>query len=339
MKTTTQKNFRKSINRLRKIHYNLDGTNETTYYISQYFMQIRNSSGVYNYTYIWVNGKLLARKNPDGSKWFYHPDHLGSTTLITNETGGVVEETTYLPFGDVNSGGEEETHLYTGKERDDTGLYYYEARYYYAYMRQFVEPDTVIQDPYNPQNLNRYSYVLNNPYKYVDPSGNFFAFFADISRYPRERIEYAINSFSEGINQAWSEVPANELLEGVYQMSPIPDVLDISEWAVAEMWWQVEKDSSAKLFGPKNMEEIGGLREDAGWAGVSLGAGQILSGSGIEPYMSDIVLKSDQLYAFLFHKNIYRDTYESFESFTEGTYLEEPISSDKKDEEETNQDG
>ncbi len=128
-------------------------------------MQIRNSSGVYNYTYVWVNGKLLARKNPDGSKWFYHPDHLGSTTLITNETGGVVEETTYLPFGDVNAGGSRETHLYTGKEKDDTGLYYYEARYYDPHMRQFVEPDTLLPDVYDPQQLNRYSYVRNNPYK------------------------------------------------------------------------------------------------------------------------------------------------------------------------------
>ena len=52
------------------------------------FMQIRNTSGVYNYTYVYQDDVLVARVNPDGSKNFYHPDHLGSTSLITNQNGG-----------------------------------------------------------------------------------------------------------------------------------------------------------------------------------------------------------------------------------------------------------
>lgn len=62
--------------------------------------------------------------------------------------------------------------LYTGKEKDsDTGLYYYGAQYYDPYLRHFTQPDSLIPDVYNPQSLNRYSYVLNNPYKYVDEEG------------------------------------------------------------------------------------------------------------------------------------------------------------------------
>ena len=112
---------------------------------------------------------VTVRKDPNGKTFFYYPDHLGSTALITNSTGGVVEETTYEPFGEVYSGGSDR-FLYTGKELDvGTGLEYYGARYYDpAKASQFISPDPIISDIYNPQNLNRYSYVLNNPYKYTD---------------------------------------------------------------------------------------------------------------------------------------------------------------------------
>jgi RHS repeat-associated protein len=54
---------------------------------------------------------------------------------------------------------------------DGTGLYYYNARYYDAGMGRFISPDTIIPNPANPQSFNRYSYCLNNPLKYTDPSG------------------------------------------------------------------------------------------------------------------------------------------------------------------------
>lgn len=114
----------------------------------------------------------MARKDNSGAKTYYHADHLGSTTLVTNQSGGIVEEEFYLPFGDTLEGSEDSRFLYTGKEKDSgTGLYYYGARYYSSFARQFIQADSVIADVYDPQNLNRYSYVLNNPYKYVDPNG------------------------------------------------------------------------------------------------------------------------------------------------------------------------
>lgn len=135
-------------------------------------MRIVNSSGTYDHTYIYQDGSLVARVNPDGSRWFYHSDHLGSTTLITDESGAVVEETFYEPFGEVTSGGDEEVKLYTGQFSDaDTEQYYYGARYYKPSWGRFVQADPTIQKIYNPQSLNRYSYVWNNPYKYTDSSG------------------------------------------------------------------------------------------------------------------------------------------------------------------------
>jgi RHS repeat-associated protein len=54
---------------------------------------------------------------------------------------------------------------------DDTGLYYYGARYYDAEIGRFISADSIVPDPMNPQAFNRYSYVLNNPVKYTDPTG------------------------------------------------------------------------------------------------------------------------------------------------------------------------
>jgi uncharacterized protein RhaS with RHS repeats len=93
-------------------------------------MRTINNSGTFDTVYYYDQKDLVGRKDPDGKKFFYHPDHLGSTTLITNESGQVVEETVYEPYGQVLSGGNDR-YDYTGKETDlGTGLAYYGARYY-----------------------------------------------------------------------------------------------------------------------------------------------------------------------------------------------------------------
>ena len=95
----------------------------------------------------------------------------GSMALITDSNGNVIEETTYKPYGEVIDDGKSR-FLYTRKELDaNTKMYYYGARYYDPFFRHFTQPDVNIPDVYNPQDLNRYAYVRNNPYKYVDPTG------------------------------------------------------------------------------------------------------------------------------------------------------------------------
>jgi RHS repeat-associated protein len=105
---------------------------------------------------------------------YYHPDHLGSTFIVTN-SGSKVEDITYDPFGEISSdtGTFRASHLYTSQELDgETGLYNYNARLYDPETGRFVSPDTIAPDPANPQGLNRYAYTLNNPLKYVDPTGH-----------------------------------------------------------------------------------------------------------------------------------------------------------------------
>ncbi len=83
-----------------------------------------------------------------------------------------VSETKYYPYGVTQEGGSDR-YLYTGKELDKgTGLYYYEARYYNPNVGRFIQPDNIIPGVFNPQALNRYSYVFNNPLRYIDPSGH-----------------------------------------------------------------------------------------------------------------------------------------------------------------------
>jgi RHS repeat-associated protein len=81
----------------------------------------------------------------------------------------------YFPFGvSRNSTGNLPTDkLFTCQRLDTTGLYYYNARYYDPQIGRFISPDTIVPNPTNPQSLNRYSYCLNNPLKYIDPSGLF----------------------------------------------------------------------------------------------------------------------------------------------------------------------
>jgi RHS repeat-associated protein len=79
----------------------------------------------------------------------------------------------YVSLGDrLNSQGTLGTDkLFTGQRLDSTGLYYYNARYYDPEIGRFISSDTVVQSFANPQTLNRYSYCVNNPLKYTDPTG------------------------------------------------------------------------------------------------------------------------------------------------------------------------
>ena len=61
---------------------------------------------------------------------------------------------------------------FTSQRADSTGLMYYRARYYAGYLNRWLSPDTIIPQPGNPQSLNRFSYVRNNPLKYTDPTGH-----------------------------------------------------------------------------------------------------------------------------------------------------------------------
>ncbi len=79
----------------------------------------------------------------------------------------------YWPYGATRAGAVSTAYKYTGQELDAaSGLYYYRARWYDPSLGRFIQADTLVPAPGNPQSLNRYAYVYNNPLKYTDPSGH-----------------------------------------------------------------------------------------------------------------------------------------------------------------------
>jgi RHS repeat-associated protein len=124
--------------------------------------------------HIFSGSNRICAVESTGSKFYYHSDHLGSSNVATDATGKQVGFTEFTPYGSVyrQSGTHDPKYKFTGKELDSCGLYFYGARYYDAQLGRFVTADTIVQAPYDPQSLNRYSYCRNNPINYVDPSGH-----------------------------------------------------------------------------------------------------------------------------------------------------------------------
>ena len=124
--------------------------------------------------YIFAGANRVCSIESTGNTYYYHGDHLGSSNIITDSTGALIQHCEYTPYGTIatNEGTDVVTHKFTGKELDSTGLYFYAWRYYDPELGRFCQPDTIIPEPYNPQTLNRYSYCDNNPLNYTDPTGH-----------------------------------------------------------------------------------------------------------------------------------------------------------------------
>ena len=110
---------------------------------------------------------------------YFHSDAQGSITAVTDANGAVLARYRYDPWGKQtlvagsNTGIDQTRQGHTGHEMLDGGLTHMNGRLYDPLISRFVSADLIVQQPYNLQSLNRYSYVLNNPLGYTDPSGYF----------------------------------------------------------------------------------------------------------------------------------------------------------------------
>jgi len=151
----------------------------TTVYIGKLFECVAPcySGGVWSGTkHIFAGANRIASKpiTTTGDISYYHTDHLHSTSVITDKNGADQSEYVYLPYGDTYlMSGPTYHYLFTGQEKDfETGLYFYGARYYDAALGRFISADTVVPQAFDPQALNRYAYVRDNPINLIDPSGH-----------------------------------------------------------------------------------------------------------------------------------------------------------------------
>ena len=106
--------------------------------------------------------------------FFYHSDHLGSTSYITDANGNATQFVSYKPYGetlvDEHATSYEMPWKFNGKELDsETGLYYYGARYYEPVLALWYGVDALAE---KYPNMGGYVYCAGNPVKLVDPDGN-----------------------------------------------------------------------------------------------------------------------------------------------------------------------
>ncbi|MHB1093028.1 FG-GAP-like repeat-containing protein [Thiobacillus sp.] len=108
---------------------------------------------------------------------YFHSDAQGSITAVTDSSGAVLTRYRYDPWGKQtlvagsNTGIAQTRQGHTGHEMLDGGLTHMNGRLFDPVLARFVSADPNINDEYNLQSLNRYSYVLNNPLYYTDPTG------------------------------------------------------------------------------------------------------------------------------------------------------------------------
>lgn len=158
------------------------------YILDQYAHQITemivaNGQSSWVHTNVYSGAMLLATYDPKGLH-FHISDWLGNRRVQTDALGHVEETCTNLPFGGFNCitplnaptiADDATEHHFTGKERDqESGLDYFSTRYYSSSIGRFLSPDPsgiTKADSHNPQSLNMYTYAINNPLIYVDPTG------------------------------------------------------------------------------------------------------------------------------------------------------------------------
>jgi RHS repeat-associated protein len=132
--------------------------------------------------YIFFGGQRIARRDFQNNVNYYFADHLGTARIVANSSGVILDDSDFYPFGAerpiLSSSGN--NYKFTGKELDsESGLDEFGARYYSSAMGRFMTPDWAakpIAVPYadfgNPQSLNLYSYVGNNPLSRADADGH-----------------------------------------------------------------------------------------------------------------------------------------------------------------------
>jgi RHS repeat-associated protein len=154
--------------------------------------------------YVFFNGKRVAMRKSDNSVHYYFADQVGSADVVTNATGAMPPEQDieYHPYGEqqvyTDTLGQE--YRFTGHEHDsETNDDYFGARYYSSGFGRFLTPDwsaTPEPIPYaqmgNPQTLNLYSYVENNPITGTDPDGHC----CDVEVAPTTEVPPTVQVFS-----------------------------------------------------------------------------------------------------------------------------------------------
>ena len=121
-----------------------------------------------------IEGNFKPNDDYEKMQFYYHPDHLGSYSYITNLDGEVVQHMEYVPFGEVFIEERNNTwntpYLFNAKEYDDeTGMYYYGARYYEPRISLWMSTDRYAE---KYMSFSPYSFSAGNPIQIIDVNGD-----------------------------------------------------------------------------------------------------------------------------------------------------------------------
>jgi RHS repeat-associated protein len=148
-----------------------------------------------------------------GTSYQLYTDHLGSVALwvtLSGSTPTVVNRFDYAPHGEPRPTGLVRTlgpattivpwRGFTGHEHIDAlSTIHMNGRIYDPLLGRFLQPDPIVQQAYTPQNWNPYSYVLNNPLSFTDPSGYSF-----VKKYWRQIVAIVVSYVTYGAASNWA---------------------------------------------------------------------------------------------------------------------------------------
>lgn len=195
-------------------HYSADGTMEVKQNMATGAIEFVTYIGGDGYT-----APIVLKSDGTTQNYLYlHRDYQGTIVAVTNQTGALVEKRLFDAWGNIvkvqDGAGNILAGLtvldrgYTGHEHlQSVGIIHMNGRLYDPKLHRFLQPDNYIQEPDNTQNYNKYGYVLNNPLKYTDPSGEEAVSAAAFG------IAVGIGALVAGLTYTltalWSDVPFN----------------------------------------------------------------------------------------------------------------------------------
>jgi RHS repeat-associated protein len=230
-----------------KVDYNT-GTPQafTRYYLNNYDKEI-NSTSTREIHYLQAPGGLIGMhviENGIENTYFAYSDHLGTPKTITNSNGAIVFEQNFDPWGqrrNVNDWSYSNISNppawlfrgFTGHEHlPQFNLINMNGRLYDPQNARMLSPDPALQDPTNTQNHNKYSYALNNPLKYTDPSGKYIQFLPIAIFIAGDVLDHQLNRFPGGQyeNETVGEAFVNGAKQGYYAYN---QVMSMTQFEIA----------------------------------------------------------------------------------------------------------
>lgn len=247
-------------------------------------MTVASGAETWLHTNIYAGGSLIGTYENDGTgPHFRLTDWLGTMRAQTNYAGALEQTCQSLPFGETPTPCTRATEqLFTGKERDtETGNDYFGARYYNSNVGRWMSPDWSVEVepvPYakldDPQSLNLYSYVYNNPVRGVDVEGHFGETDLDLALNQLGSMEQAATGWAKAIakseQQASSAVPlkdnkGTEVHGANGSVALVPSNFNIKAVIKAGTTDQVLRMSMPELGAAKTANDLAKFRRGGDW--------------------------------------------------------------------------